>query len=177
MTITLIVAFVVVNIAIILIAYHAILKKLSPTQGYLSLATLIAVLAVSNVFVYDSVLARFTKPMVEIQGEQCGKEYVQTILNKLSHQDNKTDKTQLKEQVIACFDDEKQTILVRQIMESGGQGQVITVTSNPTKIVLSQYLEGLTLLSLNDSIHVDLIEHASTGKVMYLEVSERQKKK
>jgi hypothetical protein len=177
MTITLIVAFVVVNIAIILIAYHAILKKLSPTQGYLSLATLIAVLAVSNVFVYDSVLSRFTRPMVAIEGEQCGKEYVQAILNKLSHQDNKIDKAQLKEQLIACFDDEKQTILVRQVMESAGQGQVISVTSNPNKVVLLQYLEGLSLLSLNDSIHVDLIEHASTGKVMYLEVSERQKKK
>ncbi len=177
MTITLIVAFVVVNIAIILIAYHTFLKKLSPTQGYLSLATLIAVLAVSNVFVYESVLGKITKPMVEIQGEQCGKEYVQIILNKLSHQDEKIDKKQLKEQLIACFDDEKQTILVRQIMESGGQGQVVSVASNPTKVVLSQYLEGLSLLSLNDSIHVDLIEHASTGKVMYLEISERQKKK
>jgi hypothetical protein len=177
MAITLIVAFVVVNIAIILIAYHTFLKKLSPTQGYLSLALLIALLAVSNVFIYDSVLNKITKPTVEIQGELCSKEYVQTILNKLSQQDIKLDKAQLKEQLIACFDDEKQTILVRQVMESGGQGQVISVTSNPTKIVLSQYIEGLSLLSLNDSIHVDLIEHASTGKVMYLEISERQKKK
>lgn len=178
MTFLVIAIFVLLNIGLVSLAYFAFLRKLSPIPGYAALASLIAVLAVVDVFSYDSVSSLFRRSRIEeISPEQCTKEYVQKVFNQLSKPDETLDKEMLAEQILQCFDDTKQTILVRQIAESTSIGQPIVFSAQPLKVPLEKYIRGLHKLSIGDSIHVDLIENNSAGLIMYLEISEKQYKK
>ncbi len=179
MTFLVIAIFIVLNIGIVSVAYFGFLRKLSPVPGYAALASLMALLAVGDVFLFDSVISLFKKTqMEELSPEQCTKEYVQKVFNQLSKPDEGIDKEMLAEQILQCFDDSKQTILVRQLAEtSSAEGQQIVISAQPQKIALNQYVKSLYKLSIGDSIHVDLVENNSAGLIMYIEVSEKQVKK
>lgn len=163
--------FVVVNIAVIIGLYFAFLRKLSPTLGYISLAAVFVLLAITDVISFEFVSKKFRKSMVEeVAPEQCTKEFVQKKLNQLSKPDTNIDKEMLSEQLLQCFDDRKQVILVRHSLETNHT----TISGQPSKITLEKYLKSLSTLNLGDSIHIDLVENNSEGLIMYLELSEKQ---
>jgi hypothetical protein len=174
MTILVIILFIVINIGIIVGLYFAFLRNLTPMQGYIALAILISLLVVMDVFTFDYVSKKIKKTMVEdISPEQCTKEYVQKKLNQLSKFESAEDKELLAEQLLQCFDDRKQIILIRHSVES----PTTTIMGQPSKMALDKYLKSLVTLSLGDSIHIDLVENSSTGLIMYLELSEKQAQK
>jgi hypothetical protein len=174
MTILIVLLFIVVNIIVIVGIYFMFLRKLSPTSGYISLAIIIALLAVVDVFAFDYANKGIRKTMADdITPEQCTKEYVQKMFNQLAKVDNIVDKEILSEQLLQCFEDKKQVILVRHSITTSHT----VISGQPSKIALDNYLKSLIVLNLGDSIAVDLVENNSTGLIMYLEISEKQSHK
>lgn len=171
MTILVILLFIVLNVVVILGLYFMFLRKLSPTSGYISLAIIISVLAITDVFAFDFVSKGIRKKMTDdITPDQCTKEYVQKMFNQLAKVDNLVDKEMLSEQLLQCFEDKKQVILVRHSITTSHT----TISGQPSKIALDNYLKSLIVLNLGDSIAVDLVENNSAGLIMYLEISEKQ---
>ncbi len=171
MTILIILLFIIINVIIVLGIYFMFLRRLSPTSGYISLAIIIAVLAIIDVFAFDFASKGIRKKMTDdITPDQCTKEYVQKMLNQLAKVDNVVDKEILSEQLLQCFEDRKQVILVRHSITTSHT----VISGQPSKIALDNYLKSLIVLNLGDSIAVDLVENNSMGLIMYLEISEKQ---
>ncbi len=171
MTILIILSFVIINLIIVLGLYFMFLRKLSPISGYISLAILIALLAIIDVFAFDYANKGIRRTMADdITPEQCTKEYVQKMFNQLAKVDNIIDKEVLSEQLLQCFEDKKQVILVRHSITTSHT----VISGQPSKITLDNYLKSLIALNLGDSIAVDLVENNSAGLIMYLEISEKQ---
>ena len=170
MTILVIILFIIINIGFVLGLYFTFLRNLTPLQGYVSLAILISLLAIIDVFAFDTITKNLKKNIAEeIYPSQCTKEYVQKSLNRLSKFEISDDKNLIIAQLLQCFDGKNQIILVRHTMASS----MTTITGKPSKIELNKYLQSLVTLNLGDSIEIDLIENNSAGLIMYLELSEK----
>lgn len=174
MTLLVIFIFIFINLAIIASIYFAFLRNLSATQGYFSLAVLIAVLAITDVFLFDYANQKIKLGNAEeIIPEQCTKLYVEQQMNQLSKIDDSLDKKKIAATLLQCFADTKQVILIKHSVETSHT----VISGKPSKMALDQYLQSLIRLNLGDSIHVDLVENNSAGLIMYLEISEKQANK
>jgi hypothetical protein len=166
---------VVADIFILVSLYFLFLRRLTPIPGYISSITLIVSLIVSNVYAYDYLEKKgmIPSPKVEtptevltVSSADCTKEMIEIALNQLSKGEN----PDRNKQLLSCFDKPDFKVVIKEIV----QKDTLAIVGKMREISAKEYLEGLKILQLGDSIKITNIQHNPTGRIIYMEIMEKQ---